>query len=192
MEQCHFCLCPLEEKAGFRVPGNAMCVAIQNGFNPQSSPSWETMKNTAYKLISDYEMEMSEEDLVQRWKERLSRFDRRWHVCEKCFAAVQPHLPSNPNQVPDLNNQNFATTPEDKALGWVIPANVSVWAILAGYFGLLSVLLLPAPIALILGLIALYDVKTHPGRTGMGRAIFAIIMGILAPLLIVLLIVATT
>ena len=55
--------------------------------------------------------------------------------------------------------------------------HTSPWAILAGYAGIFSVLLIPAPIALILGIIAFWHVRAKPGRKGLGRAIFAILMG---------------
>jgi hypothetical protein len=59
----------------------------------------------------------------------------------------------------------------------LLPVGRSVWAILAGYAGLLSVLVLPAPFALAFGIIALVDIKNHPTKHGKGRAIFGIVMG---------------
>jgi hypothetical protein len=41
------------------------------------------------------------------------------------------------------------------------------------------VLFLPAPIALVLGIVAVRDIKKHPERHGMGRAVFGLVMGIL-------------
>ncbi len=54
----------------------------------------------------------------------------------------------------------------------------SLRAIAAGYVGLFSVLLVPAPLA-ILGVVAIVDIRRHPKKHGMGRAIFAIVMGVL-------------
>ncbi len=65
----------------------------------------------------------------------------------------------------------------DEGLQYVIPINTSGLAIAAGYMGLISVLCLPAPIALILGILALNQLKKNPKMHGKGRAIFAIIMG---------------
>ena len=84
--------------------------------------------------------------------------------------------------MPRTAPQGFDTTPQyspsnDAALGLIVPINTSVWAIFASYAALLSVICFPAPIALILGIIALMDVRKHPGMKGKGRAIFAIIMG---------------
>ena len=42
---------------------------------------------------------------------------------------------------------------------------------------LFSILIFPAPIALLAGILAAVDLKRHPGTHGMGRAVFAIVMG---------------
>ena len=42
---------------------------------------------------------------------------------------------------------------------------------------MISVLCLPAPLALILGFLALNQLKKNPKMHGKGRAIFAIVMG---------------
>ena len=60
----------------------------------------------------------------------------------------------------------------------LLPVGRSIWAILAGYMGLFSLLVLPAPLAILLGIVAIIDIRKHPEKHGMGRAIFAIIMGI--------------
>ena len=59
----------------------------------------------------------------------------------------------------------------------LIPVGRSGWAIAAGYMGLLSIMLVPAPLAIIFGILAIRDIKLHPDRHGMGRAIFGIVMG---------------
>ena len=65
----------------------------------------------------------------------------------------------------------------DDGLQYVIPINTSGLAIAAGYVGLISVLCLPAPFALLLGILALRHLKKNPKMHGKGRAIFAIVMG---------------
>lgn len=65
----------------------------------------------------------------------------------------------------------------DASMRMLLPVGRSVWAIIAGYLGLFSLLLIPAPFALVTGIIAVKDIRKHPQRHGMGRAIFAIIMG---------------
>jgi hypothetical protein len=59
----------------------------------------------------------------------------------------------------------------------ILPVNVSGWAIASGYLGLISVLCLPAPFALLTGILAIRDIRRNPKTHGMGRAIFGIIMG---------------
>ena len=66
---------------------------------------------------------------------------------------------------------------QNAGMRMLLPVGRSVWAIVAGYMGLLSVLCFPAPIALITGIIAVIDIKRNPKKHGMGRAIFGIIMG---------------
>lgn len=65
----------------------------------------------------------------------------------------------------------------DAGLHYVLPVNTSGLAIAAGYVGLISVLCFPAPIALILGILALNQLKKKPKLHGKGRAIFAVVMG---------------
>lgn len=65
----------------------------------------------------------------------------------------------------------------------LLPVGRSIWAIVAGYAGLFSVLVLPAPIALITGVVAIVDIqksRSSPNpKYGMGRALFGFIMGAL-------------
>ena len=77
----------------------------------------------------------------------------------------------------------------DPAMKFVVPLNTSALAILAGYVGLVSVLCIPAPFALVLGILALQQLKKNPRLDGKGRAIFAIVMGAVfsIPLVIALL-----
>ena len=65
----------------------------------------------------------------------------------------------------------------DPAMKMVVPLNTSGLAIAAGYLGLVSVLCLPAPFALLLGILALQHLRKHPKQDGKVRAIFGIVMG---------------
>ncbi len=67
----------------------------------------------------------------------------------------------------------------DSGMRMLLPVGRSVWAILAGYLGLLSPVLIPAPFALGCGIMAVIDIRKHPQRRGMGRAVFGIVMGAL-------------
>lgn len=75
----------------------------------------------------------------------------------------------------------------DAGLKWVLPVGRSAFAIAAGYLALFSVLLLPAPLALLFGVLALADIAKHPGKSGKGRAWFGIVAGVFFTLLLLLL-----
>jgi hypothetical protein len=103
-------------------------------------------------------------------------------------GAAPPPLPVLP-----VEYYNAAAPPgprqpsigDDAGMRMLLPVGRSGSAIAAGYMGLFSILVLPAPLALILALIAMRDMKRHPERHGMGRAIFGLIMGLLGTGLLV-------
>jgi hypothetical protein len=74
---------------------------------------------------------------------------------------------------------------DDALLRMVIPVGRSLWAIAAGYAGLFSFLFVCAPISLVLGIIAIVDLRKHPEKHGWGRAIFGLVMGLIFSLLLV-------
>lgn len=76
-------------------------------------------------------------------------------------------------------------TAEDVAVGMLVPHKVTALSVVAGYVGLLSLCVIPAPFALLLGILALRDLRRSPGKLGYSRAIFAIVMGGLGLLLAV-------
>ncbi len=92
------------------------------------------------------------------------------YKCVKCQALLHPEASQKTASVPDNNAE---------ALKYIIPIGRSGIAIAAGYIGLFSILLIPAPISFVFGLWALSDLKKHPEKIGKGRAYFAIIMGII-------------
>lgn len=59
------------------------------------------------------------------------------------------------------------------------PNQLSGWSITAFYAGLLSILAVPAPIALFSGILALRDIHRDPNKAGKGRAIFGIVAGMI-------------
>ena len=65
----------------------------------------------------------------------------------------------------------------DRRLAWLVPVGFSGPAVVAGYVALFSVLLVPAPLAVGLGVFALRDLRRHPEKHGRGRAWFAIVLG---------------
>jgi predicted acyltransferase len=72
----------------------------------------------------------------------------------------------------------------------LLPVGRSGWAIAAGYLGLFAFLVVPAPLALLTGLLAVRDIKRHPEKHGMGRAGFGIVIGILGTGLLIFLLVS--
>jgi hypothetical protein len=87
-----------------------------------------------------------------------------------------------------------ASMDDDPAMRMLLPIGRSGYAIIAGYFGLFSLIVFPAPLALIFGLLALRDIKQHPEKGGKGRAIFGVVMGTIFTLILVafiLLVIAT-
>ena len=78
------------------------------------------------------------------------------------------------NQPPIINNKSSES---DAAMRILLPVNRSGYAIAAGYLGLISILLIPAPFALLFGFLGLRDIKNNDVKHGMGRAVFGIAMG---------------
>ena len=76
---------------------------------------------------------------------------------------------------------------DDATMRMLLPVGRSLWAIAAGYAGLFAVTGILAPVALLLGICAIIDLKRHPEKHGMGRAIFGLVMGVLGCLLPVVL-----
>lgn len=87
--------------------------------------------------------------------------------CISCQEIIQP-IPSQTQSVP---------TDDSQAMRMIIPIDRSGLAVAAGYLGLVSILYVFAPFALVLGILAIRDIKKHPEKHGMGRAIFAVVMG---------------
>jgi hypothetical protein len=70
----------------------------------------------------------------------------------------------------------------DRSMEALLPVNRSGLAIAAGYAGLFAILLVFAPVALVLGVLALRDLATKPTVGGRGRAWFGVVAGILGTL----------
>ncbi|RPH55856.1 DUF4190 domain-containing protein [bacterium] len=73
----------------------------------------------------------------------------------------------------------------DPVMRMIAPVGRSSWAIAAGYLGLFSLLLFPAPFAVATGLLALQDIRSDPDKHGKGRAIFALVLGTLGTLALI-------
>jgi hypothetical protein len=66
---------------------------------------------------------------------------------------------------------------DDPGIRMLLPVGRSGWAIAAGYLGLISVLCIPSPFALLAGILAIREMRRDPSKHGMGRAVFGIVMG---------------
>ena len=73
---------------------------------------------------------------------------------------------------------------DDPVMRAIVPVGRSGLAIAAGYAGFFALLGFPAPIALVLGILAIIDLKKHPEKHGMGRALFGFITGLIGTILI--------
>jgi len=80
---------------------------------------------------------------------------------------------------------------DDPVMRMLLPVGRSGWAIAAGYLGLLSLLGVFAPFALITGILAVRDIRKHPEKHGLGRAWFGIIMGALLSIVLFFIIAST-
>jgi hypothetical protein len=91
----------------------------------------------------------------------------------------QTATPPLPPQTESSNQQHLGDSAAMRAL---LPVGRSAWAIAAGYLGLFSLIVFPAPVSIIISIIAILDIRKsksseHP-KHGMGRAIFGLIMGL--------------
>ncbi|MBS1700806.1 MAG: DUF4190 domain-containing protein [Armatimonadetes bacterium] len=94
-------------------------------------------------------------------------------------VVVPPVMPPVQQTVAYPRPQAAPADPNHDPMRFVIPVNPSGLAVAAGYLGLFAVTCVFAPIALVVGLLALRDLKNHPQKTGKGRAIFGLVMGII-------------
>jgi hypothetical protein len=73
-----------------------------------------------------------------------------------------------------------------KRLQELLSVDVSAWALAAGYLGLTSIFVFPAPLALISGLMGIRACHRDARVRGMGRSIFGAAMGLLFSTFLVL------
>jgi len=99
-------------------------------------------------------------------------------------AWPPPQQPAAPGAWPPPQNGAPPTywapprTTDDAVVEWLVPINRSGLAVAAGYVALLSFpVLFAAPVGVLLGFLALNDLKRNPHRRGRGRAWFAIVYG---------------
>lgn len=79
-----------------------------------------------------------------------------------------------------------ATVDSDGSMRHLMPgSDLSGWAIAAGYLGLISLVMIPAPIAILCGIVAIREINREPAKRGLGRAWFGIVMGVLGTIALV-------
>lgn len=129
-------------------------------------------------------------DLV--WREGMAQWQPAQQVTPfftGMTSAAPPPLPQQPYPPAPGGVRPPPYVPQkpidqDPGVRMLLPVGRSGWAIAAGYLGLFSVLGCFAPISLVVSIIAIRDIKAHPERHGMGRAVFGLIMGILGSILL--------
>ena len=98
-----------------------------------------------------------------------ARNDEGAYTCGKCGRVLRTRIVT----------RDQSRLAEDPKMRMIMPVGRSGWAIAAGYAGLFAFLIAPAPIALLLGIVAILDLKRNPKKLGWGRAIFGAIVGLL-------------
>ena len=98
--------------------------------------------------------------------------------CLTCGAPFPQQPPLKQAPAPKLG--------DNQAMRMLLPVGKAPLAIAAGWVGLLSPLCCPllGPIAIVLGIMAIIDLKRHKEKRGMGRAVFGVIAGGIACLMI--------
>ena len=131
----------------------------------QAGPfSWERLVDAAAKG------KLSPHDLV--WSQGM----KHWQAASTVPGLFSPEAVAAAGPPPQAA---VSTLGEDPAMRWLLPVGRSGWAIAAGYLGLFSLLVLPAPFAVLCGILAIRDIRRDPTKHGMGRAVFGLVMGLL-------------
>ncbi|HEX7168347.1 MAG TPA: DUF2510 domain-containing protein [Acidimicrobiales bacterium] len=117
----------------------------------------------------------------QQWTDHLAASQQQQPQHQHQHPQYQPYQPYDPR-----HQQPGPATGKthDPLMRWALPVDRSVWAIAAGYAGLFSLVVCPGPIALVLGIVAIFDIR-RTKKGGTGRAVFGIVMGAIATLVLI-------
>jgi hypothetical protein len=79
---------------------------------------------------------------------------------------------------------NHGPSRSEQSLKWLVPINVSPYAVVSCYSGLFGflfcILVVPSLLAIVMGVLALSDLKKNPHLSGKGRAWFGLVTGSLS------------
>lgn len=97
-----------------------------------------------------------------------------------------------PQTPPPIPAQNQALG-DQVGMRLLLPVGRSGWAIAAGYLGLFAFVIIPAPLAFIVSIIAIWHIRQNRGsekpKHGMGRAVFGLITGLLGTVALIVILV---
>lgn len=108
-----------------------------------------------------------------------------WESLEAVLARIE----GRPMPAPAISTASVPQS-DNEALKWVVPIGASGFALAASWLAVASLLLLPGPVAVVFGILALRDIKKHPTKSGIARAWLGIVVGTLATLTLIALIVS--
>ena len=92
-------------------------------------------------------------------------------------APSTPHSPQFPPQ------QDLA---DSAAMRMILPVGRSIYAIVAGYLGLLSLAAcFLGPFAILFGILGILDIRKNPKKSGMVRCIVGIVLGLIGCMLLI-------
>lgn len=101
--------------------------------------------------------------------------------CPRCQRPVVYMTPQCPHC--GVVFASLGAMGHDAGMRMLLPVGRTGLSMAAGYVGLGAMLIFPlAPVAIVLGILAVRDLQRRPGTHGMGRAIFAIVIGALVSL----------
>ncbi|HEV7507699.1 MAG TPA: GYF domain-containing protein [Thermoanaerobaculia bacterium] len=142
----------------------------------QTGPvSWEDLVNTARAGG------LGSGDLV--WTDGMAQ----WQAAATIPGLLPVQAPvAMPPMRPAYTGPPRPSAGDDPVMRMLLPVGRSGWAIAAGYLGLLSFLGIFAPVALVVGIVAVRDIQQHPEKHGLGRAWFGIVIGALGSIALVI------
>lgn len=137
-------------------------------------------------------------DLV--WHEGMTQWEPAYEATP-FFGAPPPAVPQGslppPGYAPPPGtaigyvSSRPADLGDSAAVRMLIPVGRSPWAIAAGYLGLFSLFGgFVAPVSIVVSIVAIRDIRAHPEKHGMGRAITGLVLGIIGTIMLVVIIIA--